>query len=113
MSQERRRADRLPVDLAGELFLSEGRSVPVRIKNVGPLGALVQITDLEEAVLEGERAVLDHPASMETGESTPDDERTRTPCSVVRVELDFQEQGIKRELAVYFDGGPPPDGYVG
>lgn len=110
-TSERRRAARLPVDISGELFLSDGRRVPVKIKNLGRLGALVQITDLEEPVLEGERAVLDHPRMDEDEQDTG--ERARTPCAIVRVELDFEAEGICRELAVYFDGGPRPDGYVG
>jgi hypothetical protein len=96
------------VDLPGELFLSEGRSVAVRIKDIGELGALVLITNLEEPVLEGERAVLEHPIAVE-GVVHPDEVR-RTPCAVVRVELDFEESGICRTLAVYFDGGMPPEG---
>ena len=115
MSEERRRAERLPVDLPGELFLSEGRRVAVRIRNMGGMGAPVQITNLEQPVLEGERAVLDHPvlgddASPEALAAAP---RTRSACAVVRVELDFEERGIMRELAVYFDGGAEPDGYEG
>ena len=110
-SSERRRSDRLPVDIPGELFLSDGRHVPVRIKNLGRLGALVQITDLEEAVLEGERAVLAHP-SLEGADEDPDGApRLRTACAIVRVELDFEAEGICRELAVYFDGGASPEGY--
>lgn len=109
-TSERRRAARHPVDIPGELFLSDGRRVPVRIKNLGRLGALLQITDLEEAVLEGERAVLDHPQVDEQEHAIED--RARTPCAIVRVELDFEVEGICRELAVYFDSGPRPDGYV-
>ena len=108
---ERRRAARLPVDIAGEMFLSDGRRVTVKIKNLGRLGALLQITDLEEPVLEGERAVLDHPRMDENEEDTG--ERARTMAHAVRVELDFEAEGICRELAVYFDGGPRPEGYVG
>lgn len=106
---ERRRSERHPVDIPGQLFLSEGRSVSVRIKNIGPLGALVQIADLEEPVLEGERAVLEHPEAG--GEPAQTDTLVRTPCAVVRVELGFEAEGISRELAVYFDGGARPDGY--
>lgn len=107
-SDERRRSDRHPVDLPGELYLSEGRRVPVRIKNVGELGALLQIQDLEEAVLEGERAVLDHPVAVSG--TVQAEKRARTVCAVVRVELDFEVEGISRELAVFFDGGIPPRG---
>lgn len=110
MGRERRRAERQPVDLAGALLLSGGRRVPVRIRNIGRLGALLQITDLEEAVLEGERAVLLHPV-MDAAD--PPAEEVHTPCAIVRVELDFEVEGVKRELAVYFDGGPPPEDVPG
>ena len=110
-SSERRRAERHPVDIPGELFLSDARRVPVRIKNLGRLGALVRITDLEEPVLEGERAVLDHPVVDEQEHATED--RARTACAVVRVELDFEVDGIRRELAVFFDDGAMPEGYSG
>lgn len=114
MSQERRRADRLPVDLPGELFLSRGRCVSVRIRNMGGMGALVQIADLETSVTEGERAVLEHPVvgTDPTPENLALADRTRSACAVVRVELDFEVEGVKRELAVFFDGGAPPEGYV-
>jgi len=104
-SPERRRANRHPVDFAGTLHLAGGRAVDVRIKNLGQMGALVQIRDLEEGVQEGDRAVLDHPLLGE-GE-----DRRRTACAVVRVELDFEGDGVNRELAVYFDDGLAPDGY--
>jgi hypothetical protein len=107
---ERRASTRHPVDLAGRLFLSAGRHVPVRIKNLGELGALVQIRDLEEAVLEGERAVLEHPTTADGSVRTSD--VVRTPCAVVRVELEFEDEGVRRELAVFFDGGIEPEGYT-
>jgi hypothetical protein len=105
---DRRRSERHPVDIPGTLYLSDGREVPVRIQNLGELGALVRITDLEEAVLEGERAVLQHPVTVEG--VVHHGEIVRTAGAVVRVELDFEEQGIARELAVYFDGGAKPEG---
>jgi hypothetical protein len=105
---ERRRAERHPVDLAGVLHLSQGRRVPVRIANIGPLGALLRVTDLEEPIFEGERAVLDHPAIID---GMAQERRARTRGSVVRVEMDFAEDGVSRQLAVYFDGGPLPEGY--
>ncbi len=80
----------------------------MRIVNLGRLGALISATDLEEAVLEGERVVLGHPVLLEDGVAT---ETTRTPASVVRVELEFSDDGVARHLAVYFDGGATPDGY--
>ena len=103
---ERRRADRHPVDYAGVLFLAGGQRVEVRIKNLGQMGALVQVSDLEQRVQEGDRAVLDHPV---LGDGT---ERRVTAGAIVRVELDFEGDGVNRELAVYFDGGPTPEGYV-
>lgn len=113
MSDERRRADRLPVDLGGVLFLAGGRSVDVRIRNMGAMGALVQILDLEVSVLEGDRVVLEHPTFAP--DASPDDfaaaQRIRSAGAVVRVELDFEVEGVKRELAVYFDGGAEPEGY--
>ena len=106
---DRRRAERHPVDLAGDLHLSGGRKLPVRILNLGPLGALLEAVDLEEAILEGERAVLDHPVMVD---SWPQAHRARTVGSVVRVELEFAPSGVSRHLALYFDGGAKPDGYV-
>ncbi|MHC5011149.1 MAG: hypothetical protein ACYTG6_09390 [Planctomycetota bacterium] len=109
-SPERRKAERHSANLPGTLFLSEGREMPVRILNIGGLGALVSMTDLEEAVLESERAVLEHPL-LEQG--APEEACGRTPCAVVRVELDFAEAGVARHLALFFDGGAPPEGYEG
>lgn len=110
---ERRRAARHAVDAQGSLFLSEARCIPVRIVNLGQLGALIQIADLEEAVLEGERVVLEHPTltDPEGGEGAPVvGEAARTPGCVVRVDLEFSSSGVSRHLAIYFDGGAPPEG---
>ncbi len=107
-TDERRRAIRRPVDMAGVMFLSNGRIVEVRIKNVGGLGALVQIGDLEEPVFEGERAVLEHPVIGADGEQA---ESVRSTGSIVRVELEFLNEGVARQLAMYFDGGAVPEGY--
>ena len=104
---ERRRAERHPVDAPGTLFLSDGRRVPVRIADLGELGALLEITDLEDPVLEGERAVLEHPR-LDAGR--PTGPGVRSTGRVVRVELEFEETGIVRRLAVFFDGGGPPEG---
>jgi hypothetical protein len=105
---DRRRAERHLVDAPGVLHLSDGRRVAVRIHDLGELGALLQLADLEEAVLEGERAVLEHPPLGETADSH---RRVHSVGAVVRVELDFLESGIQRQLAVFFDGGAPPAGY--
>jgi hypothetical protein len=51
--------------------------------------------------------MLEHPV-LEDGE--PAGETARTVGAVLRVELEFSEGGISRHLAVYFDGGPPPEG---
>ena len=77
----------------------------VRIQNLGQLGAMVRVTDLEQTVQEGDRAVLDHPVYGSEGQ------RRRTPCAVVRVDLEFEGEEVNKELAVYFDGGAAPDGY--
>jgi hypothetical protein len=106
-NDERRRAKREPVDYAGTLFLEGGRSVTIRIKNLGQMGALVQVSDLEHPVREGDRVVLDHPLLGDSGR------RRSTPGAIVRVELDFEGKAVHRELAVYFDGGAAPDGYHG
>lgn len=94
------------MDLPGELFLSHGRCIPVRIENLGQLGALVAAADLEEAVLEGERVVLGHPV---LGDDGPTTETARTAGAVVRVDLEFSDTGVWRHLAVFFDGGSKPE----
>jgi hypothetical protein len=102
---ERRRAERHAVDAPGTLFLSEGRRVGVRIADLGELGALLSLTDLEDPVLEGERALLEHP-DVGAGAGAV----KRTPGRVVRVELDFEPEGVVRRVALFFDGGGPPIG---
>ena len=116
MSQDnRRRAQRHDADLPGRLRLGGGRLVPVRIRNIGTLGALCEIYDLEEPVLEGERAVLEHPALE--GEGTPpetaeaegaESSSAETAGAVVRVELELVTDGVVRHVAVHFDGGAEP-----
>lgn len=91
------------------MFLSDGRSMPVKIKNLGRLGVLVEITDLEEAMMEGDRCVVEHPLLDEAGGAQS--ERRRTVGTIVRVELEFHPEGIRRQMAVYFDGGAAPRGY--
>ena len=106
-ADDRRRAERLGVDVPGRLFLGQTREIRVRVRNIGTLGALLQIADLEEPVFEGERAVLEHPRFAE---GQVKDIATCSTCRIVRVELEFEEAGVARQLAVYFDGGPIPDG---
>ena len=104
---ERRRAERHPVNAPGTLFLTDGRRVPVEIADLGELGALLSMTDLEDPVVEGERALLEHPLLAEGRTSR---RITRTAGRVVRVELDFEVEGIRRRIAVFFDGGSAPEG---
>lgn len=102
---ERRRAERHAVDISGLLILAEGRKVPVNIADLGEMGALLTMTELEDAVLEGERAFLEHPV-LHDGHATA--RKARTPGRVVRVELDFEPEGIVRRVALFFDGGGGP-----
>lgn len=103
---ERRRAERHPIDARGTLTLAGGRQVPVTIADLGELGALLTAHELEDAVVEGERALLDHPL-LEDGR--PGRRRTQTPGRVVRVELDFEPAGVVRRVALFFDGGAGPE----
>ena len=107
MTDERRRAPRYSMDVPGELVLSGGRRISVRIVNIGQLGALVSIADLEVAILAGERAALTHPQIDADGKAS--DEIVRTAGAVVRVDLDFADAGVSRHMAMYFDGGAEPD----
>lgn len=107
---ERRRAERHPVNAPGTLFLADGRRVGVEIADLGELGALLSMTDLEEPVVEGERALLEHPLLADGRLSR---RLTRTAGRVVRVELDFEVEGIRRRIAVFFDGGGAPQGAAG
>lgn len=107
MSQERRRAERHAVDARGALFLAGGRRVEVQIADLGEMGALLSLSDLEDAVLEGERALLEHP-ELVAGHAGP--HYRQTAGRVVRVELDFEPEGIVRRVALFFDGGGPPAG---
>lgn len=104
---DRRRAERHAVDAQGALFLSGGRRVPVQIADMGELGALLSVVDLEDPVVEGERALLEHPV-LSAGQAT--ERFTQTPGRVVRVELDFEPEGVVRRIAVFFDGGGAPEG---
>lgn len=109
MSDERRRTERIAVQIPARLLLAGGREATVTIRNVGELGMLVSMTDLELEIHEGERALLEHPRLTD---AKPDKgtAKVRTPASVVRVELDFDPGAITREVALFFDGGPRPVG---
>ncbi len=103
--EDRRAAPRYRVDVPGELSLSDGRRIAVRIVNLGRLGALLHVRDNEVPINELERAMLVHP-ELEEGQATG---VTRsTAGSIVRVDRDFDGEGVSRLLAIYFDGGGPP-----
>ncbi len=75
------------------------------IRNIGELGALLSVPDLEVDILEGERGLLEHPRMLD---AQPQKEVVRTSGSIVRVELEMEVGGILRQVALYFDGGPAP-----
>jgi hypothetical protein len=102
---DRRKAERHPINAGGTLTLTGGRHVPVTIADLGELGALLTMNELEDAVIEGERALLDHPV-LEDG--AVGERRALTGGRVVRVELDFEPDGIVRRVALFFDGGGGP-----
>ncbi|MFM8979946.1 MAG: hypothetical protein ACKOSS_05740 [Planctomycetia bacterium] len=104
---ERRRAERHAIDAQGTLTLEGGRQVAVTIADLGELGALLTVLELEDAVIEGERALLDHPV-LEAGRLSR--RRAQTAGRVVRVELDFEPAGVVRRVALFFDGGAAPQG---
>ncbi len=105
---DRRHRKRIPVSLPGTLYMSRGRVIPIRLVNVGGNGALMSLEDFEHGVDEHERVVLEHPGFRGP---TPhrNEPMARTTGVIVRVEVDFDENGITRHVAVYFDGGPAPD----
>ena len=107
MGDERRRAERQPVDITARLLLAGGRVAEARIKNLGELGVLLSVSDLELEIHEGERALLEHRRIVDAKAKGP---KVRTPGAVVRVELDMEPGSIVRQVAVYFDGGPKPVG---
>jgi hypothetical protein len=107
MGTERRRAARHPVDVRARLLLEGGREAPVIVRNIGEMGALLSVPDLEVEVVEGERGLLEHPKMLD---GKPQRATVRTAGAIVRVELDMDAGGILRQVAMYFDGGPAPKG---
>lgn len=105
-ADNRRRVERHASDLPGRLRLSGGREIDVRIRNIACLGALCEIHDLEEPVLEGERGTLEHP---ELADGRPPvgpfgtANQVATEGRIVRVELEFRPDGVVRHVAVHFD----------
>ena len=100
---ERRRFERLPVHLPGRLHLGAGVCVDVVVQNVGENGVLLSALDLEHTVDRNDRVVVELP-----GDAAPT-ERLRAG-GVVRVDLEMTDEGIARQIAVCFDGGPRPVG---
>ncbi len=98
---DRRRCDRIPLHRPGRLHLAAGVSLDVIVQNVGERGALLSTLDLEQSVERTERVVVELPdgCSVVAGKHVG---------GVVRVELEMTEEGIARQIAVCFDGGPRP-----
>ena len=107
MGEERRRSERTPVDIPARLLLAGGREAEARILNLGELGVLLSVSDLETEIREGERALLEHPRIVD---GKAKGANVKTPGAVVRVELDVDPKAIVRQVAIYFDGGPKPAG---
>ena len=100
---DRRRCDRIPLHQPGRLILAAGVSLDVVVQNVGERGVLLSTLDLEQSVERTERVVVELPdgcfvrAGAHVG-------------GVVRVDLEMTDEGIARQIAVCFDGGPRPVG---
>jgi len=105
---ERRRAERVPVRIPARLLLAGGRDTPAIIENIGELGVLLDVADLEVDIAEGERALLEHPRIVDGKASGKIP--VRTAGSIVRVQLDLDTGAVVRRVALYFDGGPKPVG---
>ena len=105
MGDERRRAVRHPVQVEAKLLLGEGRVAAVVIENIGEMGALLAVSDLEVDIVEGERAVLEHPRFVDGRALT---KVVRTSGAIVRIDMDMETTGVVKHLAIYFDGGPKP-----
>src|SRR5262245_65903382 len=102
---ERRRAERRKVEIAARLLLGAGRETPCVIRNVGELGVLLAVSDLEFDIRDGERALLEHPRIVD---GYPRKQIVLTSGAIVRVELDMEPGGVVRLVALYFDRGPSP-----
>jgi hypothetical protein len=106
--EDRRRAARTPTQIPARLLLDGGRHADVVISNVGELGVLLTLSDLEVQLREGERAVLEHPVIVDGKAVAGRGATVRSSASVVRVDLDLDSGSVVRHVALYFDGGPAP-----
>jgi hypothetical protein len=105
---DRRRAERIPVRIPARLFLTGGVETAATIVNIGELGVLLAVADLEIEVREGDRALLEHPRVVDG--KAQGGKHARTSGAVVRVDLDLDPAAVVRHVALYFDGGPRPVG---
>jgi hypothetical protein len=105
MEDDRRRSKRHPVEIPARLVLDDGVETDVVIRNIGDLGALVSIADLEVTIHEGDRAILEHPEYIggKVGRK-----KLRRAGSVVRVDMELVARSVLRQLAIFFDQGPAP-----
>jgi hypothetical protein len=104
MADDRRRSKRLAVEIPARLLLDDGVEAEVVVKNIGDLGALLSLSDLEVTVREGDRSILDYPdPSSKSGKK-----RLRRSGAVVRVDMELVSRAVVRQLAVFFDDGPSP-----
>lgn len=104
--EDRRRATRIPTEIPAKLYLAGGKHADVTISNVGELGVLLSLSDLEVTVHEGDRAMLEHPTIVD---GVPQGgKHKKTPAAIVRVDLDLESGAVVRHVALFFDGGPKP-----
>jgi hypothetical protein len=102
---DRRRSRRHEVRIPARLVLDDGVETEVVIRNIGDLGALVSVSDLEVPVHEGDRAILEHP---EMRGSRPGKRTVRRTGAIVRVDMELAARAVLRQLAIFFDDGPSP-----
>jgi hypothetical protein len=102
---ERRRARRHDVEIPARLVLDDGVETDVVIRNIGDLGALVSVSDLEVPVHEGDRAILEHPQMQG---AKPGRRMIRRTGAIVRVDMELASRAVLRQLAIFFDDGPAP-----
>jgi hypothetical protein len=105
MEDDRRRAKRHAVELPGRMLLDDGVQAEVVVRNIGELGALVSLADLEVTVREGDRVTLEHPEVVDgkVGKKT-----VRRSGAIVRVDMELVSRAVVRQLAIFFDDGPSP-----